>query len=218
MKQIIIATMSAVFICVAAVSCGDITENDSIIVNETSTEIPTETTIVIETQVETTSTAALTTNATETTTSETENEDIRTIIKEVCIKYYDSPSYTEQNAERDVEYMIEGAKKFSDLDLVKVTSEEIAKSRAKSVFIEDFGQDFMDTLESDYVEKNGKMLKLERDSPPYKCVYYDEYDVWAVTAVLRSGKIEDGTGLNHTGESPYVLIRGKDGAILGTSW
>lgn len=214
MKQIIIATISAMFLCAVAVSCGYVTEKDSMIVNETTTETTTEATTVIETQAETASTAALITTATETITVETGNEDIRTIIKEVCIKYYDSPGYTDQNAERDAEYMIERAREFTEHDSVEVTSEETAVSRARAVFIEYIGQEFVDQLESDYVEKNGETLKLERKSPPYKCVYYDEYDVWAITAVLRSGKPEDGSCLEHTGQSPYVLIRGTDGAVL----
>ena len=41
--------------------------------------------------------------------------------------------------------------------------------------------------------------------------------MWAVTAVLRSGKLEDGTGLEHTGRSPFVFIRGKDGVLLAAS-
>lgn len=110
--------------------------------------------------------------------------------------------------------MIERAKEFTKQDPVEVNSEDAAKSRAKTVFIEFIGQEFIDELESDYCEKNGQMLRLERNAPPYRCIYYDEYDVWAVTAVLRSGKLEDGTSLEHTGESPYVLIRGKDGALL----
>mgnify|MGYP003309641184 FL=1 len=134
-------------------------------------------------------------------------------IKEICMRYYDVLEYSEE----DAEYMIERAKEFAEQDPVEVNSEDVAKSRAKTVFIESIGQEFIDELESDYYEKNGQMLRLERNDPPYRCVYYKEYDVWVVTAVLRSGKLEDGTSLEHTGESPYVLIRGKDGALLAAS-
>lgn len=208
--------------CASAVSCG-VTEKESVIVNETTTEIvttieaqtePVSTAALTMSADETTSTAAFTTTVTETTSVVAEDENIRTIVEEVCIRYYDSSGYTEERAAKDAEYMIGRAKEFTEHDPVEVTSEEAAESRAKTVLIEYMGQDFIDELESDFVEKNGETLRLERKYPPYKCVYYDEYDVWAVTAVLRSGKLEDGTSLEHTGESPYVFIRGKDGALL----
>ena len=206
MKKRIITTISALFMCTTTVSCGDMAEKCSVIVNETTTEIV----ATDELQTEHVSTSAITTSA-------AEDEDIKNIVKEVCIKYYNSPGYTEERAEKDAEYMLERAKEFTKQDPVEVNSEDVAKSRAKTVFIESIGQEFIDELESDYYEKNGQMLRLERNDPPYRCVYYNEYDVWAVTAVLRSGKLEDGTSLEHTGESPYVLIRGKDGALLAAS-
>ena len=218
MKKRIITTISALFMCTTTVSCGDVAEKCSVIVNETTTEIV----ATDELQTEHVSTSAITTSAAEITTSAAitttvteitsaaEDEDIKNIVKEICMRYYDVLEYSEE----DAEYMIERAKEFAEQDPVEVNSEDVAKSRAKTVFIESIGQEFIDELESDYYEKNGQMLRLERNDPPYRCVYYNEYDVWVVTAVLRSGKLEDGTSLEHTGESPYVLIRGKDGALL----
>jgi hypothetical protein len=218
MKKRIITTISALFMCTTTVSCGDVAEKCSVIVNETTTEIV----ATDELQTEHVSTSAITTSAAEITTSAVitttvteitsaaEDEDIKNIVKEICMRYYDVLEYSEE----DAEYMIERAKEFAEQDPVEVNSEDIAKSRAKTVFIESIGQKFIDELESDYYEKNGQMLRLERNTPPYRCFYYNEYDVWVVTAVLRSGKLEDGTSLEHTGESPYVLIRGKDGALL----
>lgn len=218
MKKRIITIISALFMCTTTVSCGGVAEKYSVIVNETTTEIV----ATDELQTEHVSTSAITTSAAEITTSAAitttvteitsaaEDEDIKNIVKEICMRYYDILEYSEE----DAEYMIERAKEFTKQDPVNVNSEDAAKSRAKTVFIEFIGQEFIDELESDYYEKNGQMLRLERNAPPYRCIYYDEYDVWAVTAVLRSGKLEDGTSLEHTGESPYVLIRGKDGALL----
>ena len=218
MKKRIITTISALFMCTTTVSCGDVAEKCSVIVNETTTEIV----ATDELQTEHVSTSAITTSAAEITTSAAitttvteitsaaEDEDIKNIVKEICMRYYDVLEYSEE----DAEYMIERAKEFAEQDPVEVNSEDVAKSRAKIVFIESIGQKFIDELESDYYEKNGQMLRLERNTPPYRCFYYNEYDVWVVTAVLRSGKLEDGTSLEHTGESPYVLIRGKDGALL----
>lgn len=218
MKKRIITTISALFMCTTTVSCGDVAEKCSVMVNETTTEIV----ATDELQTEHVSTSAITTSAAEITTSAAitttvteitsaaEDEDIKNIVKEICMRYYDVLEYSEE----DAEYMIERAKEFAEQDPVEVNSEDVAKSRAKTVFIESIGQKFIDELESDYYEKNGQMLRLERNTPPYRCFYYNEYDVWVVTAVLRSGKLEDGTSLEHTGESPYVLIRGKDGALL----
>lgn len=218
MKKRIITTISALFMCTTTVSCGDVAEKCSVMVNETTTEIvatdelQTEhvsTSAITTSAVEITTSAAITTTVTE-ITSVAEDEDIKNIVKEICMRYYDVLEYSEE----DAEYMIERAKEFAEQDSVEVNSEDVAKSRAKTVFIESIGQKFIDELESDYYEKNGQMLRLERNTPPYRCFYYNEYDVWVVTAVLRSGKLEDGTSLEHTGESPYVLIRGKDGALL----
>lgn len=218
MKKRIITTISALFMCTTTVSCGDVAEKCSVMVNETTTEIV----ATDELQTEHVSTSAITTSAAEITTSAAitttvteitsaaEDEDIKNIVKEICMRYYDVLEYSEE----DAEYMIERAKEFAEQDPVEVNSEDVVKSRAKTVFIESIGQKFIDELESDYYEKNGQMLRLERNTPPYRCFYYNEYDVWVVTAVLRSGKLEDGTSLEHTGESPYVLIRGKDGALL----
>lgn len=218
MKKRIITTISALFMCTTTVSCGDVAEKCSVIVNETTTEIV----ATDELQTEHVSTSAIRTSASEITTSAAitttvteitsaaEDEDIKNIVKEICMRYYDVLEYSEE----DAEYMIERAKEFAEQDPVEVNSEDIAKSRAKTVFIESIGQKFIDELASDYYEKNGQMLRLERNTPPYRCFYYNEYDVWVVTAVLRSGKLEDGTSLEHTGESPYVFIRGKDGALL----
>jgi hypothetical protein len=218
MKKRIITTISALFMCTTTVSCGDVAEKCSVIVNETTTEIvatdelQTEhvsTSVITTSAAEITTSAAITTTVTE-ITSAAEDEDIKNIVKEICMRYYDVLEYSEE----DAEYMIERAKEFAEQDPVEVNSEDVAKSRAKTVFIESIGQKFIDELESDYYEKNGQMLRLERNTPPYRCFYYNEYDVWVVTAVLRSGKLEGGGSLEHTGESPYVLIRGKDGALL----
>lgn len=210
MKKIIIVFM---LLCsaIAEVACGNVIENNSTTDNESTIKTTMETTPIIETKAILTTNAITNSSTTEVTTVEF---DIQMVVKELCMKYYNSPGYTEENAMEDAAYMIERAREFTEHDPVEVKSEDAAKSRAKTVFITYLGQEFINTLESDLVEKNGETLKLVRDAPPYKCVYYDEYDVWIVTAVLRSGKLEDGTGLEHTGESPYVIINGKDGALL----
>ena len=65
MKKRIITTISALFMCTTAVSCGDVAEKDSVIVNETTTEIV----ATDELQTEHVSTSAITTSAAEITTS-----------------------------------------------------------------------------------------------------------------------------------------------------
>lgn len=171
MKKRIITTIS-VFMCTTTVSCGDVAEKCSVMVNETTTEIV----ATDELQTEHVSTSAITTSAAEITTSAAitttvteitsaaEDEDIKNIVKEICMRYYDVLEYSEE----DAEYMIERAKEFAEQDPVEVNSEDVAKSRAKTVFIESIGQKFIDELESDYYEKNGQMLRLERNTPPYR--------------------------------------------------
>lgn len=169
MKKRIITTISALFMCTTTVSCGDVAEKCSVIVNETTTEIV----ATDELQTEHVSTSAITTSAAEITTSAAitttvteitsaaEDEDIKNIVKEICMRYYDVLEYSEEDAERDAEYMIERAKEFTKQDPVNVNSEDAAKSRAKTVFIEFIGQEFIDELESDYYEKMVKCSDLK---------------------------------------------------------
>ena len=116
MKKRIITTISALFMCTTTVSCGDVAEKCSVIVNETTTEIV----ATDELQTEHVSTSAITTSAAEITTSAAitttvteitsaaEDEDIKNIVKEICMRYYDVLEYSEE----DAEYMIERAKEF----------------------------------------------------------------------------------------------------------
>lgn len=41
-------------------------------------------------------------------------------------------------------------------------------------------KDYIDELESNFVEVDGKPMGYQRYSPPYKATYYDDYDAWMV--------------------------------------
>ena len=188
----------------------------------TVTTVTTEsiTSMVTTMAVATTATSRTTTVTTESTTSmvTTINEEElaeKQLVKEIYMIRY--PYDTEEKAEEHADYMIQRAEPFSENALGSITSGEDAKEKGRAVFVEWMGQEFVDELESDYVDVDGKHLKLERENPPYSMTYYEEYDVWVVAAILRSGLLEDGRALVHTDGSLYMILRGSDGKVLATS-
>ena len=117
--------------------------------------------------------------------------------------------------QEDIDHLIDSTDLLSEKVLGKITSEEDALKKGKDVLIEIKGQEYIDEHESDYFLQNGENVKFIRDNPPFIAKYYDEYDIWQVIAVLRTGKTEDGNTVVTTGTSPYVLIRGSDGKVVG---
>ena len=88
------------------------------------------------------------------------------------------------------------------------------RTDSKIVLSEIFGEDFILDLESDYVIINGEQLKLERNNPPYRVTYYDQYDVWTVYPVCKSGKLENGNKFATPNEMPYIAMSASDGKVL----
>ncbi|EWM52589.1 hypothetical protein [Ruminococcus flavefaciens] len=208
MKKILLISI----IFAAMVSCGKAHENtsyekiDSSAVEE-STETPlTETTVVAT---KTTSDNNIQ-NSTETTSVSEFTE--QQIVKEICINTY---GFDDETAESFSEMMIENVKKISDDVLGAIASEDEAKEKGRSVIAEIAGNDFIESIESEYVELNGEKVKYQREKPAYIITYYDEFDIWKIAPTLPVGTTEDGRSVFTPGTVPYVLLRGSDGKVVG---
>ncbi len=154
----------------------------------------------------------VTTNAatTETTTEDTE----RKILESVCIEMYGEipPSYEYKDR---VEYLMETAKTLPDKYSHSVADKDDLIEQARSIWIEILGSDYIERIESEYIEMDGELLKYERNVPPYTVEYYDAYDVWYINPNAPSGVTENGIKFGTPSMPPYLLIRGEDGKILG---
>lgn len=154
----------------------------------------------------------VTTNAatTETATEDTE----RKILESVCIEMYGEipPSYEYKDR---VEYLMETAKTLTDKYSHSVADKDDLIEQARSIWIEILGSDYIERIESEYIEMDGELLKYERNVPPYTVEYYDAYDVWYINPNAPSGVTENGIKFGTPSMPPYLLIRGEDGKILG---
>ncbi len=154
----------------------------------------------------------VTTNAatTETATEDTE----RKILESVCIEMFGEipPSYEYKD---HVEYLMETAKTLTDKYSHSVADKDDLIEQARSIWIEILGSDYIERIESEYIEMDGELLKYERNVPPYTVEYYDAYDVWYINPNAPSGVTENGIKFGTPSMPPYLLIRGEDGKILG---
>ncbi len=220
MKNRLITTILTLFMCATAVSCGRSHDNSSSAVSDDLENIGVNSTTEASTATEiTASTTTFSVKNNITTTIPNvinENCDDRKIVEE----YYkssmgDYDESSEPYIQEDIDHLIDSTDLLSEKVLGIITSEEDALKKGKDVLIEIKGQEYIDEHESDYCLHNGEKVKFIRDNPPFIAKYYDEHDIWQVIAVLRTGKTEDGNTVVTTGTSPYVLIRGNDGKVVG---
>ena len=220
MKNRLITTILTLFMCATAVSCGRIHDNSYSVVSVDLENIGVNSTTEASTATEiTASTTTFSVKNNITTTIPNvinENCDDRKIVEE----YYkssmgDYDESSEPYIQENIDHLIDSTDLLAEKLLGIITSEEDALKKGKDVLIEIKGQEYIDEHESDYFLHNGKNVKFIRDNPPFIAKYYDEYDIWQVIAVLRTGKTEDGNTVVTTGTSPYVLIRGSDGKVVG---
>lgn len=206
-----------------ATACGEkfqdissVILTDSILTETIPTEsLSTSTTLIAETTVPQSTTVTIMTTGSAisqaTTMYDEKNAEIQ-LVKEILM--FNDSYCKEEYAEEDAELMVHAAEPFSKDLLGSINSVEDAEEKGRAILIRWTGQEFIDDLESDYFVSDGKQIKLERDNPPYFVNYYENYDVWIVKAILRSGKLEGGGYIATPGESPYVLLRGSDGKVL----
>lgn len=220
MKNRLITTILTLFMCATAVSCGRIHDTSSSVVSDA----------LENNGVNNTTEASTATEITASTTTFSVKNDITTTIpnvinencddRKIVEDYYkrsmgDYDESSEPYIQEDIDHLVYSTDLLSEKVLGIITSEEDALKKGKDVLIEIKGQEYIDEHESDYFLHNGKNVKFIRDNPPFIAKYYDEHDIWQVIAVLRTGKTEDGNTVVTTGTSPYVLIRGSDGKVVG---
>lgn len=151
----------------------------------------------------------------------------RQIVESICVElgeeqFLEEPySIREANDEFHVyenyaDYLMHKAEAFPDRCLGSISGEDDLIGKARAVWIESLGTEFIEYIEREYVEVDGVKMKLERFNPPYRVDYYEEYDVWYIVTNPPSGRREDGVGVAAILDlPPYLLIRGEDGMILG---
>ncbi|MBE6844650.1 MAG: hypothetical protein E7508_02895 [Ruminococcus sp.] len=163
----------------------------------------------------------------ETSISETENneEEItdfsepivyteQEIVEFICQDIYQYSILDEKGIEELAEYMTDNAETLSKTTYDRIFSDEDAIIKAREVLIETEGAEYIEKIESEYIELYEEYVKYNRDDPYYTVKYYDEYDVWMINPNPASGITEDGKKIGAPGMTPYVLIRGKDGKVL----
>jgi lipoprotein len=207
--------------------CG----NNSSSSERTESNTTTETTITeITVTAQITTTQTVNTESTECTEAETTQEvsgyTERQIVEAICVEFlggmHEPYTVLGENSElieyeNDADYLIHKAETIEERYLGKISGEEDAIEKARSVWKEILDPKFIERVESEYVDVDGVKMKFERRNPPYIAEYYDEYDVWYVVPTSPSGTREDGVGIDVIWDfPPYLLIRGEDGMILGS--
>jgi len=176
-------------------------------------------------------TTAVSTVATDTDSEmiETENkadEDIFEAIAFVCNERwngYDKEPYTIYNGtdyityDNEIDFFMNSVSRIKNNTLGKIDNEQDLISKARKVFIEVLGQDYIDRAEAEYLDRDGvKIAIAERTTPVYNIAYYEEYDIWYINACMPSGVTEDGHTFATIHDNPaFLMIRGSNGKIIG---
>lgn len=156
---------------------------------------------------------------TETTTEDTEIEILEFISIEMYgylvedLKIFDGTQHI--TYKNHAYYLKDKAEPYSDSLYGQITCEEDVIKIAREIFAIELGDEFVEQIESEYIEIQGELVRYERDVPPYTVEYYDAYDVWYINPNAPSGVTEDGIKFSTPSMPPYLLIRGEDGKILG---
>lgn len=162
-------------------------------------------------------------------TTETENkadEDIFEAIAFVCNERwngYDKEPYTIYTGtnyityDNEIDFFMDSVSRIRINTLGKIDNEQDLISKARKVFIEVLGQDYIDRAEAEYLDRDGvKIAITERTTPVYNIAYYEEYDVWYISACMPSGVTEDGHTFATIHDNPaFLMIRGSNGKIIG---
>ena len=123
-------------------------------------------------------------------------------------------TYDEEVALKDAEDYIKKAEELSENNYGAILDENGAIEIARSVLLEEKGKDYIDELESDFVEVDGIQMGYQRYSPPYKATYYDDYDAWMVIVTGICGVRDDGVKFAVPASDEFVVMRGSDGKVI----
>ena len=162
-------------------------------------------------------------------TTETENkadEDIFEAIAFVCNERwngYDKEPYTIYTGtnyityDNEIDFFMDSVSRIRINTLGKIDNEQDLISKARKVFIEVLGQDYIDRPEAEYLDRDGvKIAITDRTTTVYNIAYYEEYDVWYISACMPSGVTEDGHTFATIHDNPaFLMIRGSNGKIIG---
>ena len=128
---------------------------------------------------------------------------------------YENGKWVDYKDEANI--VFHNAEKISDDRVLgTIADEEDAISKGREILIKLIGQEKIDYHEREYIEYKGTQHKLTWDEPPYKAEYYEEYDIWYFSTVLRHGKTDVGINLGPGPDQKprYLYIRGCDGKVL----
>ena len=240
MKKYVIIAAAALLLC-GLVSCGD-TSASSVISETVTTAMQTSettSTTTAETATSATTTKAATTAETattsaETTTAETSSPAHQTIDRKVEVdeETFNAVAFVEQNYydekynifdgtnyinyDNEICFLVDQVSKLPNDTLGAVADEADLIAKAREVFIAVLGQDFIDRVEADHIERSGEMLAItERINPTYITQYYEEYDVWWIRPCLPSGILEDGSHADTIFDNPpFLIVKGDSGKII----
>ena len=196
-------------------------------------EVIPETTVPVtetETLVETTEATVTESETIPETESETQDSSEyaqeRKLMEDFCTEFHGaliSPypvliaENTLYNFENEAVWFLYEAEKFPERILGTITSEEDLIEKVRPLFIEKEGEEYINRIESDYVDVDGVKMKYERMYPPYGTEYYEKFDIWYIQTNAPMGTREDGVMFATPAQPPYFLIRGSDGKIMGYS-
>ena len=194
-------------------------------------EVIPETTVPVtetETLVETTEATVTESETIPETESETQDSSEyaqeRKLMEDFCTEFHGaliSPypvliaENTLYNFENEAVWFLYEAEKFPERILGTITSEEDLITKVRPLFIEKKGEEYINHIESDYVDVDGVKMKYERMYPPYGTEYYEKFDIWYIQTNAPMGTREDGVKFATPAQPPYFLIRGSDGKIMG---
>lgn len=237
MKRIITLAVSLFLLC----GCGtDISTDVSSIAEEVAetAEVTTTSTTTTTTTITTTTTASTTTAETTTapeTTTVTAALIHQTIDRKVevdeetfkAIEAVENGNYFEPynifdgtnyiNYDNEICFLVDEVSKVPNDTLGAISDENDLIAKTREVFIAVLGQDFIDRVEADHIERDGEMVAIvERRNPLYYTHYYEDYGVWEIQPCLPSGTLENGQHFDTIYDNPaFLIVRESDGKIIG---
>ena len=189
-----------------------------------TTPPPTETTL--STTAETTSTETAVTTATETAPAEPDGSSDRALLEAVCVALWGSYGKDPETVfdgtdyhtyEDEIAFLLANAEALGAEPVGAIADEEDLIAKAREVFIARLGQEHIDRVEADHIERDGRSLAIvERTSPVYHVDHLEALDVWYISPCMPSGILEDGTKFATIYDvPPFLMIDGRDGRIVG---
>ncbi|MBQ8515247.1 MAG: hypothetical protein IJ496_07605 [Ruminococcus sp.] len=118
--------------------------------------------------------------------------------------------------ENEIDYYMNNVSKIKNDIVGKIVSEQDLISKAREIFIDILGQEYIDCVEADCIINDGERVAItSRITPIYRVEYYKEYDVWYINPCMPSGITEDGEAFATIHDlPPFLIICGNDGRII----